>query len=181
MDRYKIIDNVGVYFITFTVVDWLPVFVDESPNSILIDSLKYCIDNKGLRVNAYVIMPNHLHAVVFNTEFDSSALHQALTDFRKFTGQALTGYVNTRFSKAISSILQQEKLEDRKRRFWQSGWHAEGIESERFLEQKVNYIHDNPCRKGLVRLPQDWRYSSAAFWMDGESVDLPIASLDWEN
>ena len=81
MDRYKIIDNVGVYFITFTVVDWLPVFVDESPNSILIDSLKYCIDNKGLRVNAYVIMPNHLHAVVFNTEFDSSALHQALTDF----------------------------------------------------------------------------------------------------
>jgi len=52
MDRYKIIDNVGVYFITFTVVDWLPVFVDESPNSILIDSLKYCIDNKGLRVNA---------------------------------------------------------------------------------------------------------------------------------
>ena len=161
MDRYKIIDNVGVYFITFTVVDWLPVFVDESPNSILIDSLKYCIDNKGLRVNAYVIMPNHLHAVVFNTEFDSTALHQALTDFRKFTGQALTGYVNTRF--------------------WQSGWHAEGIESERFLEQKVNYIHDNPCRKGLVRLPQDWRYSSAAFWMDGESVDLPIASLDWEN
>ncbi|HCS38876.1 MAG TPA: hypothetical protein DIW44_04735, partial [Anaerolineaceae bacterium] len=54
MDRYRITDGMGVYFITFTIVDWLPVFVDEIPITALIDSLKYCIAHKNLRVNAYV-------------------------------------------------------------------------------------------------------------------------------
>ncbi|MHB8856217.1 MAG: REP-associated tyrosine transposase [Bellilinea sp.] len=180
MDRYRITDDVGVYFITFTIVDWLPVFVDETPITTLIDSLKYCIVHKNLRVNAYVIMPNHFHAVVFDAAFDPLNLKRALTDFRKFSGRQLSDYVDIRYSSAISSVLRSDELKDRERRFWQSGWHAEGIYSQYFLEQKVNYLHWNPCRKSLVRSPQDWRYSSAAYWMDGKQVDLPVSAVEWE-
>ncbi|HWR66630.1 MAG TPA: hypothetical protein VN364_10975, partial [Bellilinea sp.] len=81
-ERYRIENGVFVYFVTFTVVDWLPVFVDEIPIKIVIDSLKYCIDHKNLRVNAYVIMPTHLHAIVFDATFDSVNLSKTLTNFR---------------------------------------------------------------------------------------------------
>jgi len=180
MDRYIIAQGASVYFVTFTVIYWMPVFIEDQSIAILIESLKYCITQKDLRLQSYVIMPNHMHAVVFDANGDSNNLHQTLVSFRKFTGQNLSNYLDGKYSKAISSVLSGGNLEDRSRRFWQSGWHAEEIFSNKFLEQKVNYLHDNPCRKGLVRSPQDWRYSSAAFWLDGTSVDLPVTGLDWE-
>ena len=117
MDRYRIVEGVGVYFITFTVIDWLPVFVDEAPIAILIDSLKYCIEHKNLRMNAYMIMPNHFHAVIFDANFHPLNLQQSLTDFRKFTGKQLSDYVDSRYSKTVSSVLRSEDLADRDRRF----------------------------------------------------------------
>gem|GEM_PF-1317626 len=64
MERYRIVKDVGLYYVTFTVVEWLPVFIDEAACKIITDSLNYCIENKYLGVNAYVIMPTHLHAVL---------------------------------------------------------------------------------------------------------------------
>ena len=52
MERYRIIEGVGIYFVTFTVVEWLPVFIDETSCLIVTDSLNFCIQNKNLRVNA---------------------------------------------------------------------------------------------------------------------------------
>ncbi len=179
MDRYRITEGIGVYFITFTIVDWLPVLIDEPPISILIESLRFCIEQKGLRINAYVIMPNHMHAVVFDANFDPKILKQTLTSFRKFTGQQLSNYVDTHFSESLASVLRNPNRADRDRQFWQPGWHAEGIFSFPFWQQKVDYLHWNPCRKGLVRSPQDWRYSSAAYWIDGKKVDLPVTDVVW--
>lgn len=179
MDRYRITEGIGVYFITFTVIDWLPVFIDETAISILIDSLKFCIERKNLRVNAYVVMPNHLHAIVFDAEFDPKNLERSLTDFRKFTGKQLADHIDTHYSQSIASILYGHNCTDRERRFWQSGWHAEGIFTNPFWQQKLDYLHWNPCRKGLVRLPQAWRYSSAAFWLDGKAVDVPVTDVVW--
>lgn len=180
MDRYRISEGIGVYFITFTITAWLPIFVDEKPISILMDSFMYCIENNGLRITAYVIMPNHLHAVLFDANFNPENLIKTLTSFRKFTGLRLCDYVDSHFSPPVTAVLRNEKLEDRDRQFWQPGWHAEGIFSYPFLQQKVDYIHMNPCRKGLVKSPQEWRYSSAAYWVDEKPVDIPVTSVFWE-
>ena len=69
MERYRIVHEVGLYYVTFTVVEWLAVFIDESACKIVTDSLNFCINNKSLGVNAYVIMPTHLHAILFDVEF----------------------------------------------------------------------------------------------------------------
>src|SRR5689334_17705143 len=89
MERYRIVEGVGLYFTTFTVVDWLPVFIREEPCKIVTDSLNFCIENKSLRLNAYVIMPTHLHLIAFDAEFDPERLKHTLDDFRKFTGRKL--------------------------------------------------------------------------------------------
>ena len=72
---------------TSTVVDWLPVFIDETACKIITESLNFCIINKHLRVNTYVIMLTHLHAILFDSEFDPERLKRTLDDMRKFTGR----------------------------------------------------------------------------------------------
>jgi len=180
-ERYRIVNDAHVYFVTYSIVEWLPVFVADEPCRVVTDSLTYCRQEKHLAVNSYVIMPTHMHAIVFDQEFDNDRLLATLKDFRKFTGRALTDYCSERRSPVFRETLTRAATQDRKRRFWQPSRHAEAILSANFWEQKLDYIHDNPCRKGLVFRPEHWRFSSAAFYLsDGEATfDVGIDPLDW--
>jgi hypothetical protein len=61
VERYRIVSDVGVYYMTFSVVEWLPVFIDEAACKIVTDSLNFSAQSKYLAINGYVIMPTHLH------------------------------------------------------------------------------------------------------------------------
>ncbi|HEX8993421.1 MAG TPA: hypothetical protein VF784_17205 [Anaerolineales bacterium] len=181
MERYRIVEGVGVYFVTFTVVDWLPVFISEEPCKIVTDSLNFCIANKSLRVSSYVLMPNHLHMILFDAEFDPERLKRTLDDCRKFTGRKLADHCAEHMPACYTETFQQHAGDDRERRFWQPSKHPVGIFTEKFWMQKMDYVHANPCRKGLVRLPEDWRFSSAAFWLrTREENDVRLAEAAWE-
>lgn len=60
---YKILNKEGVFFITSTIVDWLPVFTNENYFKILTDSFTFCQKNKSLKIYAYVILDNHFHMI----------------------------------------------------------------------------------------------------------------------
>ncbi|HSN95445.1 MAG TPA: hypothetical protein VLR89_10350 [Anaerolineaceae bacterium] len=180
MDRYKLVDGVYVYFVTFTVIDWLPVFINPEPTQIIVDSLLYCTREKGLRINAYVMMPNHLHMIVFDAKFANDRLEQTLVDFRKFTGRKLADYIENNLPDSLARVIRNTELADRERQVWQPGWHAEGLINENFWKQKMDYIHNNPVRKGYVRLPEEWRYSSAGYWLNGIEGDIPIVPVQSE-
>src|SRR5574339_611922 len=92
MERYRIVKGVALYYVTFTVVEWLPVFIDETACKVVTDSFNYCIRNKFLGVNAYVIMPTHLHAILFDIQFNSERLKHTLDDMGKFTGRLLVAH-----------------------------------------------------------------------------------------
>jgi putative transposase len=181
MERFQISDETCVYYITFSVVDWLPVFVTEPAFQVITASLRFSHDSKGLRVNAFVIMPTHLHAVVFDAGFDSRRLKRTLDEFRRFTGRQLCDLCDERFPASFRSAIRTATGNDRERRFWQPSRHPVAITTERFWRQKVDYIHENPCRKGLVRRAIDWKYSSAAWWYSDTSADseVPLTTLPW--
>lgn len=63
-DRYFIEDQHGVHFLTFTVVEWIDVFTRKEYKQIIVDSLNYCIKEKGVECYAWVLMSNHLHIVM---------------------------------------------------------------------------------------------------------------------
>jgi len=88
----RIHDDTSVYYVTYSVVSWLPVFGSEPACRIVTDSLAVCHAHKGLRINAYVIMPSHMHAILFDHEHDSTRLTAALDAFRRYTGRALADY-----------------------------------------------------------------------------------------
>jgi REP element-mobilizing transposase RayT len=181
MERYRIADDCGLYFVTMSVVKWLPVFVAETPCRILTESLNFCYERKGLRVNAYVIMPTHLHGIVFLRKFDPEALKAALVDLRKFTGRRLLEYCAGHMPRCFAEVFVASSGADRDRRFWQATLHPERIETEAFYLQKRDYLHDNPGRKGLVTRAEHWRFSSASYWLSDGQVpnDAILTPLDW--
>lgn len=181
MERYRIYPEAAVYFVTFSIVEWLPVFVTEAAFRIVSDSLTFCHRNKHLRINAFVIMPTHMHMIVFDGDFANERLISTLADFRKFTGRQLSDFSASHFPMCFAETLRAQATADRERRLWQPSRHPEAIQTEPFWQQKVDYLHDNPRRKGLVRLPQEWRWSSAAWYFsDGRQVvDVPLTAIAW--
>jgi REP element-mobilizing transposase RayT len=181
MERYRIAEDAAVYFVTYSVVEWLPVFISEEPCRIVTDSFRFCHDHKGLAINAFVIMPTHLHAIVFDRNFDNARLGRTLTDFRKFTGRSLADYCDSHSPGCIQAALREVATDDCERRVWQSSRHPEGLTTEPFWRQKLDYLHANPCRKGLVIRPEYWRYSSAGYLLhDGKMpCDVPLTPIEW--
>ncbi len=178
MDSYKFIEGVYVYFVTFTLTDWLPLFINPEPIEIVIESLKFCIAEKYLRVHAYVIMPSHIHMLVSDENFENDRLQNTLIEFRKFTGHKLADYIDRALAISLSTVTHITASQGRSRQVWQPGWHVEAVASEHFLLQKANYIHENPVRKGFVRLAKDWVHSSAGYWTNGENAEIPIAPVE---
>ncbi|MDY6873671.1 MAG: transposase [Chloroflexota bacterium] len=167
-------EGVYLYFVTFTIIDWLPIFINPEPVGIINESMRYCINNKGLRIHAYVIMPNHVHLIVYDANCDNDNLGKTLTNLRKFTGKNLANIIDNTLAKSLSSVIRSKTLTDRIRQVWQRGWHAEGLVSDTFLHQKMTYIHENPVRKGFVKLPEHWIHSSAAYWINEGEGEIPI-------
>ena len=70
---------------------------------------------------------------------------------------------------------------DREHRFWQPTRHPEQLEGESFWRVKFDYLHENPCRKGLVRRAEHWRFSSAAAWLseDRSDAEVILSAIEW--
>lgn len=181
MEVLRIHDDAALYYLTFSVVQWLPVFVSEEPCLIVTESLNYCHREKSLRINAFVIMPTHLHLIVSDADFNSQRLRQTLTDMRKYTGRQLADYCDQKMPAVFRQILRSARREDRARHFWQQSRHPEAIWSYTFWRTKVDYVHDNPRRKGLVRDATHWRFSSAAYWLldPPRESDVVLTQVAW--
>jgi len=181
VETYRIHEGASLYYLTFTVQAWLPVFVGEAPCLLIADSLNRCHQDKGLCINAYVIMPTHIHLIVFDADFDSRRLSATVTAFRKFTGRRLADYCAQHMPEASAAVLARHRRSDRERQFWQQSRHPEAIVSQSMWQQKLRYLHDNPRRKGLVRQATYWRFSSAAYWTLGEaaSSDVVLSAIEW--
>ena len=70
MERYRFYPNGAVYLITFSVFDRLPVCISAAACKSITDSVNFCHTKKGLRTNAYVMMPTHFHGIFFHEQFD---------------------------------------------------------------------------------------------------------------
>jgi len=181
MEVLRLHDDAALYYLTFSVVQWLPVFVNQEPCLIIVDSLNFCHREKGLRIAAYVIMPTHVHLIVSDQDFNVERLRQTLLEMRKYTGHQLSDYCQQHLPAAFGQVLCSTPRTDRARQFWQQSRHPEAIKTLGFFQSKVDYLHDNPCRKGLVRDPMHWRFSSAAYWLldpPGES-DVVLTAVEW--
>ena len=157
--RYIILEPDKPHFLTCTVVEWLPVFTRPDAVQIILDSWSYQRANDGLQLFGYVILENHLHFVA-----QAPRLDKCLHGFKSFTATQLIELLKTHHADHLLARLRfakQAHKHDREYQFWQEGSHAEMIFSESVMREKLEYIHQNPVKRGYVDLPEQWRYSSA--------------------
>ncbi len=157
--RYQIYENQSPHFLTCTIVNWLPLFSSPSVVDILYASWRFLQMHERLTIYAYVIMENHLHLVAASPD-----LSKEIGDFKSFTARQIVDYLKDKQAQDLLQQLAQSKAthkQDRDYQVWQEGSHPQLIQDEAMMRQKIEYIHNNPVRRGYVDDPVHWRYSSA--------------------
>ena len=181
--KYKMNNPEGIYFLSTAVVYWIDVFTRKDYCEIVLDSLSYCAREKGLLIYAYVIMPSHVHLIIGRKE-NGSELSAIIRDFKKFT--------SARIIKAIHEHPQESRRDwmlwmmeragkknsnNTRFQFWQQDNHPIELEGD-WLDQKLEYVHNNPVEAGIVRKPEDYLYSSASSYADKGGLLKVISIYD---
>jgi len=144
-----------VYFITFTILDWERLFIDDTSCGLVFKWFSYMEKNYGNKIHGYVIMPNHIHILLY-ISLTSPRLSTLIFNAKRFLAYELKCLFEPRYDSLI-------------------------IQSRNFFLEKLNYIHDNPCQEHwrLVEKPEDYRYSSASNYILEKGV-YPVDLLDFD-
>jgi REP element-mobilizing transposase RayT len=168
-------------FWTSTVVEFVPILRSRIVAQMLLDIWDENRKRYRVKIIGYVIMPNHLHIIVWAEEsqrvrrFLEQSLRRSSRQIGKLVEQAAergdaraTGWLRVFRSHAGSGA---------KLAVWKERGRAFPVTLDDGLVQKLKYIHENPVRKGLVEKAEDWEFSSASWYADG-SGPLAIDSVD---
>jgi len=154
-----------LYFVTLTVTNWIDVFTRRLYSDFIIENLAWCQQHKKLNIYAYVIMTNHIHLVANVTD---GSLGDVLGHFKTYTSKELFKMIanNTQESrrdwiiKAFEMAGRYNPL-NTNHQFWQNGNYPVLLYTPAVIDQKIDYIHNNPVRAGFVGSAHEFWYSSA--------------------
>lgn len=163
--KYKVHQHSTPHFVTFTVVGWIDVFSREYYKEILINSLNFCIEHKGLKLHAWVIMTNHLHLIISS---ETTKLDCIVRDLKKFTSRQIIKAIQNNRQESrrkwmlnIFAYVGKQNKKNQDFQFWKQDYHPISLSSDSRLNQRLYYLHHNPVRGGLVWEPWHYKHSSA--------------------
>ena len=152
-------------FFTATNLEWKHLLREDKYKEIIIDSFRFLVKNNRVKIYSFVIMPNHLH-LIWQMQPGHERKH-VQRDFLKFTAQQI------RFDMQINHIEWLKEFavntKDRQYQFWERNPLSIDLYTESVFEQKMRYVHNNPCQQKwqLCKLPEEYHYSSALFYYTG--------------
>ena len=180
--KYKFHDNSKLYFVTFTVVNWIDAFIRDDYRKIFYESVAYCQQNKGLEVYAYCIMTSHIHMII-GTE--KGNLSDIVRDLKSFT------------SRHIRKAIESSELESRKSwilwmferagkknqrnidfQFWMQHNHPIELDTHYKTIQRLNYIHQNPVEMGFVAKAEEWLHSSCGDYYGNRKGAIDLVFIE---
>ena len=173
--RYRFSSELKPFFITNTVVAWLAAFSYPQHAEILIESWRFLQNDRGIVIMGWVIMENHIHWIAAGPD-----LGKRVGEFKSYTAKSILRCMERRGYETLLQELSFYKLKHKtgqQHQFWQEGSHPQVIESDEVAWQKIEYIHNNPLRRGYFDDPTHWRYSSARSYA-GQPGLLDVC-VDW--
>ncbi len=179
--QYRVRDPDNVYFVTFTIVDWVDIFTRPAYKQVITEALTYCQQHKGLEIYAFCLMTNHLHLLL--AARPNANLPDIIRDFKKHTNKQIIKLISEENESRRDWILYRFKyhakfnnrIKDYK--VWQDGYHGIACDRPDILLQKLDYIHNNPVAAGIVSVPEHYLYSSAINYAGGKGI-VEIKLLD---
>ncbi|MBL7701113.1 MAG: transposase [Ferruginibacter sp.] len=182
--KYKHDDSYSMYFCTFTCFNWLPLIEDTKSYDQVYQWFNV-LKSKNISVVAYVIMPNHLHCILYFPEpgFD---LNKIISNAKRFMAYEIINRLEENKETVLlellsASVSEREKKKGQLHKVFKDSFDAKPIFSDKFLTQKIDYIHHNPV-SGKWNLAKDfvsYEHSSAAFYELGVAQHfLPVHYRD---
>ncbi len=181
---YIITNQFAPHFLTFTIVGWVDLFSRRECRDIVIESMKYCQENKGLSVHAYVIMSSHIH-VIWSAEENSIDLSSIVRDFKRYTANQIIKWVEDKkesrrdWLKVVFRYYAQFNNRNRKYQIWQQNNMAKELIHPRFTRRILDYIHMNPVVDHLVEKEEDYLYSSARNYLGLGNLKLDVELIEF--
>lgn len=179
--KYRFSENDIPHFVTLTLVEWIDLFSREKYKEIIIDNLKYCMANKGLVLYAYVIMSNHIHMIIQTRNGEDLAA--LVRDFKRYTAKVIYDTLEADSSESRRSwmlwIMESQgrkSSSNEKMKVWRHENHPVALETNEMMDQRLDYIHQNPVRAGICYTAEDYKYSSAGVYA-GEIGVLEVEML----
>nr|WP_294792191.1 transposase [uncultured Mucilaginibacter sp.] len=179
--KYIFHEHNQLYFVSFATVNWVDVFVRRIYCDTMVESLRFCIENKGLELYAWCIMSSHVHLII-STE--NGNLSDIMRDMKRHTAKQIL--------KAIEENVQESRREwmlwmfkragehnanNEKYQFWQQNNHPIELSTHKMMIQRLDYLHNNPVESGAVDRPPNYLYSSAIDYYTDEKGMLPVILL----
>jgi putative transposase len=155
------LQNYHPEFLTATILNWKHLLASDQMKTIIVDSLQWLVQNKRCVVNAFVIMPNHVHLIWKIADgYERKDVQGAFFSF--------TAHAFKKILKGHPEELEVYRVEDADRnyQFWERNPLVKECYSQEFMLQKLDYIHHNPCQPkwNLAALPENYQWSSASFY-----------------
>jgi putative transposase len=151
-----------VYFWTITIKNWVHLLKRDHYKSIIMESLAWLCTKQLVQVYGYVIMPNHIHLLWKQLKMNGKEFPK--NSFEKFTAHSF----RTKLMVEDPYLLEKFEVKacDRQYNFWQRDPLAIKVFSRKMASQKLNYMHTNPLQPHwiLCKIPEEYRFSSAAFY-----------------
>lgn len=170
---FQVSKTTPAYYLTSVTHDRLPVFKSARIKEIVCRALDEARRSAGMRLFAYVIMPDHTHIITDNAKKISETL-------RLTNGIVAKRVIDHLKENGYESSLAKLRIQLRDRRHkhsvFQHHSNAFQIFGEDNFRQKVNYIHLNPVRAGFVERSDDYRYCSSRLWSGKSLEDEPLVT-----
>jgi REP element-mobilizing transposase RayT len=168
------------YFLTTTAAKHAHIFKREPVIRIILDSLHFIRTNKGIKLFVFVVMPNHIHLIVQFPEIYTPS--DMMRDFKRHTArQIIRQFQVEERMKELGVLQRSNEDQDQEYKVWEEGYDARDIFSQKFLSQKMEYIHYNPCQPQwkLAGAPEEYPWSSARFYVLDKPSVIPVDDV-WE-
>lgn len=163
--KYKFGDNDNLYFISFSVVYWIDLFIRKEYKDVLIESWKYCQKEKDLDIYSWCIMSSHAHMIIGSR---GRELDKIVGEMKSFTSRSLRKAINEHTGESRKEwmlwMMQRAGLKNGNNKdwqLWQQHNHPIELVTIEMFHQTSNYIHYNPVEAGFVELEEEYLYSSA--------------------
>jgi putative transposase len=174
--KWKNIDiGASYYYITATFTEWLPLFERSDVREIVAGEITEALAECGAHLSAYVLMPDHLHLLVYLPE--QGMLHRFCRNWRGRSARRILDTLGTE-DRDLLSVMAKHANGGNRYAVWKEQVRVLAVWNEEKLLAKVNYIHHNPVRRRLVESPQDWEFSSLRFYEAGEEGVMKTVEFD---
>jgi len=173
MSVHKPITQKGIYFITFTCYKWLSL-IDKTNSYDAIYNWFDILKKRNHNVLAYVIMPNHLHLLLYYSG-TSRSLNFEIGEAKRFIAYEIIKRLKQSKEFALleelsNAVQMKDKSRGKLHEVWEDSFDCKECRTEKFIMQKLQYIHFNPC-SGKWKLavdPLHYQHSSAGFYISGK-------------